>query len=240
MIPTDAFQIVNIQEGGFYATRLEWIEEPRPTPYAPDDERQDIRDVPPGVSPSRWRVLGFFVDEQDLGGVWTEAQVDRFIGERRPPELAGWPLIKVRAPACGCCGRRPPKTAVKPIYPPNRHPAYRDWRCEKHEGRVPCVIAGCGKTWEAGANGYEVSTICGRHWRMAPKAMRDRIALIRKLIKKAEARGKPVDSLWGRHHRMWERCVLEVRRRLEGPAAEDELIQGDAREIAAELERLGL
>jgi hypothetical protein len=236
MILADAFQIVDTKTGGFYQTGVEWIEDPNPSPYPPEAERgRNIGDVPATHSPSRWRSIAWFEDEQEKAGVWTEAQVDRFIGERRPPELAHLELLKVPAPACGCCGKRPPAVKLKALYGPRRHPAYRAWRCEKHEGRNPCIIPGCGKTWAVDEDGYEVSMICGTHWRMGPKPLRDRVAAIRK---RANRLGWD-DVLSGRHHRLWHRVVREIRRRLE-PAAPGEVVRGDIREISAELERLGL
>lgn len=236
MIPADAYQVFHARAGFFWSTRHRWIEEPRPVPYAAAAERgRDIMDHPSGLSPSRWEVVGFWEGDQDKAGVWTEAQVDRFIGEARPPELAEIPMLKVPAPACGCCGKRPPAVDLVALHGPRRHPAHRTWRCSRHEGRIPCIIPGCGKTWAVDDEGYEVSMICGEHWRMGPKPLRDRVALIRKRAK----RFGWDDVLSGRHHRLWHRIVREIRRRLE-PVAAGEVVKGDAREIQAELERLGL
>ncbi len=84
------------------------------------------------------------------------------------------------------------------------------YRCEKHVGRNPCCIVGCGRTFAhrtddidgRGAEGYGWTLMCGRHWRQAPKYMRDAVARVRRDAK----RQGWTDGNLGRHSRLWERC----------------------------------
>lgn len=112
----------------------------------------------------------------------------------------------VRAPHCGCCGSLTGggtwKTPLALI-----RIRTGEHRCERHVGRIPCCIDGCGRTFAAGADGYDQQIICGPHWRQAPRTMRDAVARVRR---KARRHGWTVE-LRERHHRLWSRTVRAVR-----------------------------
>jgi hypothetical protein len=176
-------------------------------------------------------------------GAWPRGHVDLFLGDRRPPELqgTGFDLELVPAPACGCCGEiergvvggRWQITLRRFNIDGETH-----WRCEKHVGRNPCCIEGCGKTFahKDGAD-YETRFMCGRCWRQAPKWMRDRESKLRRLAKR---RGWPE-----RHHRLhhmaWEACRRWIERARNGEGAEVEVSSTPPPAgMMVELQRLGL
>lgn len=134
-------------------------------------------------------------------------QFERLTGTPIPAEVV--PMAQ-----CGCCGttkRQKPsgrfyRGEFKCVDQIDGEPI---WRCEKHVGRAPCCVAGCGKTFALRAGeGYDVTYICGKHWRMAPKRFRDLVALIRKRAKK---RGW-TDKLYRQHNFFWHQAVLRVDR----------------------------
>lgn len=83
------------------------------------------------------------------------------------------------------------------------------WRCDRHVGRNPCCIEGCGRTFAhkgdtdgRGAEDYSWRVMCGRCWRKAPKFMRDAVARVRR-----DARRQGwTDRNHAPHGRLWERC----------------------------------
>lgn len=132
--------------------------------------------------------------------------------------------LNPNAPACGCCGV--PIAAINDLRSgtsvrvDNVHGVRlvagcaKDpraiWRCEKHVGRNPCCIAGCGRTFVhsqadkdgRGPEDYNWTIICGRHWRLAPKRMRDAVSRVRR-----DARRQGwTERNHQRHHRLWSRC----------------------------------
>lgn len=82
------------------------------------------------------------------------------------------------------------------------------FRCEKHVGRAPCCIDGCGRTFALDAgHGYDVTFICGKHWREAPRYMRDRVKWLRQ---RAEKLDWP-DRLARLYSKAFDRAVRSVR-----------------------------
>jgi hypothetical protein len=80
-------------------------------------------------------------------------------------------------------------------------------RCEKHVGRQPCCIVGCGKTFAIRpGDDYEGEMMCGRHWRQAPKPMRDLERLIRQRAKRKGWNEKLVRQ----HYWIWQRARRAV------------------------------
>lgn len=103
----------------------------------------------------------------------------------------------VPAPACGCCGQTWCITAVQ-----------GRWRCTKHLSRLPCMIEGCGKTFAMkGDDTYDNTVICGKHWRQAPKFMRNRVTRIRRIAKR---RGWS-PRLWRLDNTAWNLCLRSIR-----------------------------
>ena len=95
-------------------------------------------------------------------------------------------------PSCGCCGTR---HGCRPV-------GANQWRCEKHVGRIPCAIEGCGRTYKlAPGDSYSARIICGKHWRLAPKHMRDAVARVRRISTKADW----PPPMIRRFCRLWER-----------------------------------
>lgn len=227
MITADAFQVQDHATGHFL--------------------HHTIVEVPAGLTnPCRW---GFLLDpDQRRATVWIEDHVDRFIGDtpRYAPEFDGRLLKKVHAPACGCCGKIE-RGCVDAAWQITLH-SFRlgrldnesYWRCEKHVGRNPCCIEGCGKTFaHKPGEDYGWTIMCGRHWRQAPKWMRDAVARVKRLAKR---RGWS-EALCNRHHRLWERCHRAIREGLANPPAE--IVSGPSSgpppaALIGELERLGL
>ena len=59
--------------------------------------------------------------------------------------------------------------------------------------RIPCCIDGCGRTFPLRPeDDPEAAIICGRHWRMADKRLRER-------AKRLRARLRKLERLWRRH-----------------------------------------
>jgi hypothetical protein len=221
MITADAFQIFDPVGRRF----LQW----------------EIVALRPGLEPARWG-LSWYEDPQQAGA-WKGAGVDTFIAERstRAPELEGITLEKVPAPACGCCGAMP-RAIVEGRYQLVLNLDWwrgrRIWRCEKHVGRAPCCIEGCGKTWALQPDDtYSTRFICGRHWREAPLWMRQRVTKIRKL---ARRRGWD-DQICRLHSMAWDACYRAVIRRRSISA--DEILptsEPPPPAVLAELARMGL
>lgn len=120
--------------------------------------------------------------------------------QKNHPRDAGlYSIGKVRT--CDCCGtdddvREPEKYA---------------YRCDRHLDRNPCLIDGCGRTFDNKGD-YRVQFVCGKHFRMAPLALRQSLKRIERLAKK---RGW-VDTLSRRHHQLWDRVVRSIKAALEG------------------------
>jgi bacterioferritin-associated ferredoxin len=198
MILADAFQIRNIETGEFLQCRIV---------------------IPPSRDWSRAAVWGYdWHADPQTAGAWTEGHIDRFLLEPGclPRAFDGLKLEKVRAPACGCCGGLPREMVDDRWQLALRRFKRRGeifWRCEKHVGRNPCCIEGCGKTFALqpdkdgrGAEDYSWRIMCGKCWRQAPKWMRDRVAKIRKL---ARRRGWS-ERIHRLHHMAWEACYRAI------------------------------
>ncbi|ALC13794.1 hypothetical protein [Sphingopyxis sp. 113P3] len=106
-----------------------------------------------------------------------------------------------KVPTCGCCGTDQGLTAV---YDGRIDAAARHYRCEKHVERIPCAIEGCRRTYKLElGDSYSSRVVCGKHWRLAPKHMRDAVARVRRIGVKANW-PRPIIN---RFCRLWERTV---------------------------------
>lgn len=109
-------------------------------------------------------------------------------------------------PTCACCGWFANEER-KVTEPEAGHV-----RCEKHVGRNPCIIDGCGRTFDNDGH-YTTRFVCGKHWRMAPAELRKSVKRIEKMAKKIG--WKLV--LRKRHTQLWDRAI----KRIEGVLAGD-------------------
>jgi hypothetical protein len=224
VITRDAFQIQAKESGKFLRTDFRSPgftagEKPRPT---------------------QW--LAFFEEDPFAADIWRREHAARTLADERYP-IQRERMRIVPAPRCGCCGSLwwrdgwsdsgPLKLVVDAV-----HPAAKVWRCEKHLGRNPCSIEGCGKTFaHKGDDGYDCLIMCGRCWRQAPKWMRDRASKIRRLAKR---RGW-TDQLCRIHHMAWQACRRWIERARMTDIAEVELSSAPPPAgMMAELQRLGL
>lgn len=151
---------------------------------------------------SLWRVAHPYLPFP--GPVGTLEQVREWIrlrqGQKDHPRDASLYSI-VRVPTCGCCGTDVDVRAIDPA-------AYR---CQKHVDRNPCLFDGCGRTF-ANNGDYRVQFVCGRHFRMAPLALRQSLKRIEKLAKKHGWK----DVLQNRHRQLWDRIVRAIKAALDG------------------------
>lgn len=120
-------------------------------------------------------------------------------------EAAEWPygpreITIERAPCCACCGRTRFTATLKRV---GEYDAPKQWRCEQHVGRNPCVVEGCSRTC-AGRHPNLSSYICGRHWKLVPRSMKLVYSRIWRLQKKS---GGWTDTLIARYWRIWPRIV---------------------------------
>lgn len=161
--------------------------------------------------PSERAYLNFMADgwcTPDNG--WGIAVVGAF-PRSRAIELAAsveWPYGRrhvrvVPAPVCACCGKNKFLATLKEVA---LEP--RQWRCEAHIGRNPCLIEGCGRT-RAATRPNLTGFICGTHWKLVPRDMRLVYNRIWRLQKKS---GGWTDLLVHRYWRIWARiCTAAVK-----------------------------
>ena len=67
-------------------------------------------------------------------------------------------------------------------------------------GRLRCVVPGCGRTHRCGQEIEE--TICGKHWRLADRRLRQLVTRVRA---KARRRGGWSPQLLALDDRLWQR-----------------------------------
>lgn len=145
-------------------------------------------------------------------GVWPWARVREIVKGLEGPFVDGQKLQVglESAKVCPCCGKHSYQEPLTLVLH-HENDLRRQYRCEKHVGRLPCLIAGCGRTFKlTGDDCYQVRVICGRHWRLAPRYMRDRV---RSLRKKAERLNWPV-RLQRLYSQAFELTVRAAERRL--------------------------
>lgn len=118
--------------------------------------------------------------------------------EQNPEQRATWSQRMVLR--CQCCGALEAKLLECNVV-----------RCERHVGRNPCIVEDCGRTWPT--RDYAVRMVCGKHWRIAPKHMRDVESRIRR---EARKRGQWTLRLLRRHERVWNRCIRAIDAALAG------------------------
>lgn len=147
-----------------------------------------------------------FTGSQLGGGRWTRENAEKLIPMLEAMDVRLGEVAVVPAPACGCCG----------AWERDRISIVRDdggaeaVRCERHAGRLPCIIEGCGRTFALRpGDSYRHSVVCGAHWRQGPKRMRDAVARVRRIAKR---RGWS-DAMIERHHRLWMRTIRAIRQR---------------------------
>jgi hypothetical protein len=123
--------------------------------------------------------------------------------------ITAQPIQDDRFAACGCCGEIGLVGVADPL--PIIEVEDGVFRCEKHVGRLPCCIEGCGRTFAMKDDDtYHHRMMCGLHWRSGPKHLRDRVAKLRRLAKR---RGWSDRLLW-LHGRAWEanrKAIVEGR-----------------------------
>jgi hypothetical protein len=126
----------------------------------------------------------------------------------RHPEASG-------SMVCHCCGRDCIQAgSLHRVYGGGGTGVEPVWSCYKHLGRLPCIIEGCGRTYRLEADeSYATRVVCGRHWRMSPRYMRD---AVRRVSRIAAKRGWD-DTLYERHSRLWDRCIRAVHQALDDP-----------------------
>lgn len=144
-------------------------------------------------------------DDQLRGGYLAPADAQRLLEDTRFP-IARDEFEIVPGLACGCCGRwasyggYPGSSEFRQVSPDH-------WRCDKHVGRLPCAIEGCGRTFSMTADDtYDFVVVCGKHWREAPLRMRRHVAAIRK---KARRYGW-TDRLLRLHNLAWHRALRSI------------------------------
>jgi len=80
----------------------------------------------------------------------------------------------------------------------------------QHRGRAPCCIEGCGRTFALNGDGYDVTYICGKHWRLAPKKWRAHVTRLRAIARKhgwTERLARLDDLAWQRCRRAAQRAA---------------------------------
>lgn len=71
-------------------------------------------------------------------------------------------------------------------------------------GRVGCLVPGCRRTFKRdSAEEYEI--VCGKHWRLAPRAMRADVTRVGRLFKRKDT--PALRALYDRH---WQRVKAEI------------------------------
>lgn len=108
-------------------------------------------------------------------------------------------------PVCYCCGKA--VSEVGYLQCAQRGEGWQVWVCEKHVGRTPCCVPGCGRTFKLLANeDYTCEYLCGRHWRSAPKYMRLAVARVRRIGNKTDW----PENVCRRYTRLWLRCKRAI------------------------------
>lgn len=145
------------------------------------------------------------VDDPRKGGFFEREDAAVFCDAKQAP--IDWDQFElVPGIACGCCGKfssyggHPMNSDFRQVTPDH-------WRCEKHVGRLPCIIEGCGRTFAMKPeDSYYTRSVCGRHWRQAPLRIRKHCAAIGK---KARKYGW-TDRLIALHNSAWERAIRTI------------------------------
>lgn len=155
-----------------------------------------------------WKSQFVSAEESKFIGVWPRKSAERNLAARCKEFAGDYELIPIAA--CGCCARSPAKGDECTIHQVFSDGDMHIWRCDKHLGRNPCIIPACGVTF-AHRNGtsYQTSFICGKHWRQAPKFMRDAVIRVERLAKRRKGAGW-TETLRNRHSRLWYRTIRAV------------------------------
>lgn len=256
MIHIDAFELQDIATGRFFATR--YLGCLGPSRYAPSWLEDMPRDGSQTKEQSLERLLADFEGKPDVDRNlwhvripvimvfdWSEAD-----GRRRwksaDPGFYEMFVRKVRRPACECCGANPYRFDMKPRRALHEV-ADGTWRCEKHVGRNPCAIEGCGKT-RANRHPSSDDHLCGTHWKMTPYRFK---AIYRRIWREAKRNVRKhigdrqgfTEQLNARYWRNWHRVIRETRLAVHSPATAADILPSSGpppAALVAELTRLGL
>lgn len=109
------------------------------------------------------------------------------------------------APICACCGRTRFRATLIKV-------DHNQWRCDRHVGRNPCVVEGCGRTRDGSRPRLDI-WICGRHWKLVPRRLRDVHKRLWRLQRKS---GGWTTTLNARYWRIWPRLVVAAQRAARG------------------------
>lgn len=255
MIHVDAFEVQDVATGRFFV--MQYLREPGPSRYGPDwiedinrlDQWHKEAEIDrflehacrgqPDPERILWAVripaiFSYFYGGNYMGR-WTPAE---------GAEITEMVVRKVRRPCCECCGANPhgrdrPRRGLQQV-------ADGTWRCEKHVGRNPCAIEGCGKT-RASKHPASDSHLCGPHWKMAPHPLKLVYRRLWRLAKRNVRRRIGDEQGWtenlsSRYWRNWYRLVEGARLAVNPPAIEAEVVSSGPPPAALlkELERIGL
>jgi hypothetical protein len=152
---------------------------------------------------------------------------------------------KARRPCCECCGGNPWGYGPRRRWVKIQEVDDGTWRCEKHLGRNPCAIEGCGKT-RANRRPSSDDHLCGAHWKFTPQVRKLIYRKLWRLAKKNARKGIGdrqgfTPELNARYWRNWHRLIQETRLAVHPPALEIQPSSGPPpAALLAELERIGL
>lgn len=127
-------------------------------------------------------------------GVWSRKEAGRLALTAEWPYGTRTAIVR-RARVCACCGKHSYQAEIKEVDagPP------RQYRCDRHLGRNPCLVPGCGRTTE-GKRPRLNSYICGPHWKLVPRRQKTVYNRIWRLQRKS---GGWTDTLLARYWRIW-------------------------------------
>lgn len=159
---------------------------------------------------------------------WPNEHIDRLFTEILPTssntlraEFDG--AYRVPAPVCACCGECAFIDLV--CVKPNRDPLKREYRCQRHRGRTPCVVEGCLRSTGISTTYF----ICAQHWKAyVPPGSPER-RVLQRLTRLARKMGYAKTDTWpdeleGRWWRVWSSIAKRVQRRsTDGHIDQDEI-----------------
>lgn len=76
--------------------------------------------------------------------------------------------------------------------------------------RLPCLVPGCGRTFKAGVgDSADTEIMCGKHYRLAPAALRAEYVVTRRRYRMLERRGRQCGGAAWKCQRQW-RAIREA------------------------------
>jgi hypothetical protein len=257
VIHVDAFELQDVATGRFFTIRP--LHGPGPSRYIPHwtDELSGTDAFSRSKEVDLERLLADFDGVPEPDRLLWHVRIPAIMsfdwspddGFRRwrnvDPGVYEMVVRKVRRQACECCGANPYRFDWKPRRP-IQEVEDGTWRCEKHVGRNPCAIEGCGKT-RASRRPRSDYYLCGAHWKMVPHRLKLVYQRLWRLAK-ANARRRIGDEqgfteqLNDRYWRNWRRIIDQTRLAVHPPALEAEVVSSGPPPAALlkELERIGL